>query len=428
MPGGDELIDQPYVPIDVAALAGGGLLDEIPEQLSAATPSCDRPASIRPRVRGSTPPPRSRPPAPPTSRLGLQAAQTDRLVLADSNLASAGSSSSPPHVRPDASPSRWAVGPCHRGRGGQPALRLLQSRPARSCPGRQPTPGRTRVHPFREPVQTGRPGHRPGATGFVAALVPGVPGDTPRGDVGQPGTPAGHPQPVLLPGPQGRQRRADLPSPPIRAGTPGRSRPARPGDSSRRACPSHLAERGRERRSSPGHLTELSDQLLATQNRRSTRSSAPPLSTSTPRHFNGRAEPRLVGRPGHDHLHLAHGADPRSRSSPTRPTTINVVVSVDSDKFTFPDGNSRALTLDRPTTAVRIAGPLTDLGRPAPRRGHPDDTRRSARHRPHHPDRALHLDLARRRGPDLPGRPGPAGVVGPHVARPPSAAPAGRLT
>ncbi len=34
--------------------------------------------------------------------------------------------------------------------------------------------------------------------------------------------------------------------------------------------------------------------------------------------------------------------------------TIKVLVSVDSDKFTFPDGNSRTLTLDRPTTAIRI--------------------------------------------------------------------------
>ncbi len=36
------------------------------------------------------------------------------------------------------------------------------------------------------------------------------------------------------------------------------------------------------------------------------------------------------------------------------PFPIKVVVSLNSDKFTFPDGNSRTLTLDRPTTPVRI--------------------------------------------------------------------------
>ena len=37
-----------------------------------------------------------------------------------------------------------------------------------------------------------------------------------------------------------------------------------------------------------------------------------------------------------------------------RRTRSRCVVTVDSDKFSFPDGNTRALTLDRPTTAVRI--------------------------------------------------------------------------
>jgi hypothetical protein len=36
------------------------------------------------------------------------------------------------------------------------------------------------------------------------------------------------------------------------------------------------------------------------------------------------------------------------------PFTVKVVLSLDSDKFSFPDGNSRPLTLDRPTTPVRI--------------------------------------------------------------------------
>jgi hypothetical protein len=36
------------------------------------------------------------------------------------------------------------------------------------------------------------------------------------------------------------------------------------------------------------------------------------------------------------------------------PFHIKVVLSLDSDKFSFPDGDTRTLTLDRPTTPVRI--------------------------------------------------------------------------
>jgi hypothetical protein len=36
------------------------------------------------------------------------------------------------------------------------------------------------------------------------------------------------------------------------------------------------------------------------------------------------------------------------------PFPVKVVVSLDSNKFSFPDGNSRTLTLDRPTTPIRI--------------------------------------------------------------------------
>ena len=36
------------------------------------------------------------------------------------------------------------------------------------------------------------------------------------------------------------------------------------------------------------------------------------------------------------------------------PFTVKVVVSLESDKFTFPDGTERTLVLDRSTTPVRI--------------------------------------------------------------------------
>ncbi len=92
-PAGDELIDQPYVPIDVAALAGGGLSDEIETQLLRGD-SLLRQAGLHPTAgpwvdTSST--------FTSTSAanlgLGLQAAHTDRLVLADDNLAPTGSDS-----------------------------------------------------------------------------------------------------------------------------------------------------------------------------------------------------------------------------------------------------------------------------------------------------------------------------------------------
>ena len=44
------------------------------------------------------------------------------------------------------------------------------------------------------------------------------------------------------------------------------------------------------------------------------------------------------------------------------PYPVRVVVTLDSDKFTFPDGNSRQLLLDRPTTSVRVTAQARTSG------------------------------------------------------------------
>ena len=41
---------------------------------------------------------------------------------------------------------------------------------------------------------------------------------------------------------------------------------------------------------------------------------------------------------------------------------MNVVVTLASDKFTFPNGNSRQLPLDRPTTSVRVTAQARTSG------------------------------------------------------------------
>jgi hypothetical protein len=44
------------------------------------------------------------------------------------------------------------------------------------------------------------------------------------------------------------------------------------------------------------------------------------------------------------------------------PYPVNVVVTLASDKFTFPNGNTRHLTLDRPTTSVRVTAQARTSG------------------------------------------------------------------
>ncbi len=44
------------------------------------------------------------------------------------------------------------------------------------------------------------------------------------------------------------------------------------------------------------------------------------------------------------------------------PYPVNVVVTLTSDKFTFPGGNTRRLHLDRPTTSVRVTAQARTSG------------------------------------------------------------------
>ena len=44
------------------------------------------------------------------------------------------------------------------------------------------------------------------------------------------------------------------------------------------------------------------------------------------------------------------------------PYPVHVVVTLNSDKFTFPDGNTVKMTLDRPTTSVRVTAQARTSG------------------------------------------------------------------
>ena len=204
-PGGDELIDQPYVPVDVAALAGGGLLGEITNSSHAGTRSCAKPASIPPRARGSTRPRPSRAPAPPTSG-------RDCRPRTPTMWSSPTPTWSPPARAPSRSPrpshSHWPAGAT------SPEPPPTASSPRSSAPTRaiRSWPPTTSWPPSSSSIsrtlQIGSPRHRPRTAGFLAAFLADVPVDAPRRHVRQPGAPARHGEPVLRPGPQGWQRRA----------------------------------------------------------------------------------------------------------------------------------------------------------------------------------------------------------------------------
>ena len=111
----------------------------------------------------------------------------------------------------------------------------------------------------------------------------------------------------------------------------------------------------------PANLTTLGDTLLTTEARG--------LSAAGPRQRVERLRQDLRGhhRAGHARdrahrdLHLATGRHPRHRAL-LRALSGDVVVTLTSDKFTFPDGNTQRLTLVHPTTSVRITAQARTSG------------------------------------------------------------------
>jgi hypothetical protein len=103
----------------------------------------------------------------------------------------------------------------------------------------------------------------------------------------------------------------------------------------------------------PPVLTELSDLLLATENREFDRAQRTSALAIFGQHFGG--ELNLVSLASQATITFTSrtAAIPVSVLS-SAPFPIKVVVSLESNKFNFPDGSSRTLTLDRPTTPVRI--------------------------------------------------------------------------
>ncbi len=348
VPGGDELIDQPYVPIDVAALAGGGLLGEIPEQLTRGD-SLLRQAGLHP-----TPGPWVDTSSTFTSAsatnlgLGLQAAHTDRVVLADTNLASAGTS-----PLTFAQTFSLALGSGNRVTGAAADSQLssfFRADPRDPVLAANQLLAALEFTHFENPslldargiVLEPQGAWLPSSPAFLATLLEGMSGNPAL----QPVTLSQFFSEVHKGGNNEPASRHLQSGPTPRVITAGQARRLV-------AARAHLTSLSDAASSRPPVFTELADQLLATQNLSfdpAQRTSSLDLYTQ---HFD-------------DEVGLVSLADLgtitfTSRTAPIpisvlshAPYAIKVTVSVDSDKFSFPDGNSRSLTLDRPTTAVRI--------------------------------------------------------------------------
>jgi hypothetical protein len=346
-PGDDELIDQPYVPIDVAALAGGGLSDEITAQLLRGD-SLLRQAGLHPTA-GPWVDTSSSFTSASAANLGsgLQAARTDRLVLADDNLAPAGSDSLTfaqtfslslehgNHVT--AAEADTQLASFFDAEPDNPVLAANQLLAALEF-----------IH-FENPslldargVILEPPAQWQPSTTFLNTLL---------------GEMSGNPvlQPVTLNQFFNEVHKGGNGEPATRHLQSGSAPEKIPAGQAQRLATARvqLSSLSAAISGHPPVLTELSDLLLATENREFDRAQRTSALAIFGQHFGG--ELNLVSLASQATITFTSrtAAIPVSVLS-SAPFPIKVVVSLESNKFNFPDGSSRTLTLDRPTTPVRI--------------------------------------------------------------------------
>jgi hypothetical protein len=111
----------------------------------------------------------------------------------------------------------------------------------------------------------------------------------------------------------------------------------------------------------PSDMAALSDTLLGTEARGLSTSLRAAALNSYERAFT--AETGRISLAGQETVTFTA----RQASIPitvlsSAPYPVNVVVTLASDKFTFPNGNTRRLTLDRPTTSVRVTAQARTSG------------------------------------------------------------------
>jgi hypothetical protein len=349
-PGGDQLMDQPYVPIDVAALAGGGLSGEIATQLLRGG-ALLRQAGLHPTA-GPWVDTSSSFTSASAANLGsgLRAAHTDRLVLADDNLVPL-SSKSLPHLTFAQTFSLSLDHGTHvtAASADTQLASFFSAEPADPVLAANQLLAALEFIHFEDPYESEArgvilepPASWQPSTTFLNTLL---------------GEMSGNPvlQPVTIDQFFNQVHKGVNQEPATRHLQSGSSPEKIPAGQAQRLATARvqLSSLSAAISGHPSVLTELSDLLLATENREFDRAQRTSALSTFGQHFGG--ELNLISLASQATITFTSrtAAIPISVLS-SAPFPIKVVVSLDSDKFNFPDGSSRTLILDRPTTAVRI--------------------------------------------------------------------------
>ncbi len=352
---GDEVLSQPYVPVNLAALSEAGIAGEIQAQLDRGTQLLHQ-AGLHPETGlwVDTASSFSQGDAGNLAS-GLQVAGADQLVLDDDDLASGGSSSltfAQPFsldlgssTDPTAMASDSNLNALFTASPGDPVLGAEQLLAGLSFVHFENT-----FEPDARGVVVSPPSGWQATTAFMDTLLTGLTQN-----------PALKPltlSDLMTQVPVGGNREPATRR--LQAG------PA--GHSITRAAGQKIAI-GRQQLTSyssavsgnPPALIGIGDLLLSTESQRLTGAGRTAALTVFDRAF--------AGETGKITLATERTVTFTSQRAPipitvlsSAPYAVRVIVTLNSDKFTFPDGNTQPLTLDRPTTSVRVTAQARTSG------------------------------------------------------------------
>jgi hypothetical protein len=352
---GDEVLVEPYVPVNLAALSEAGIAGEIQAQIDRGTQLLHQ-AGLHPEsgLWVDTASSFSQGDAGNLAS-GLQVAGAGQLVLNDSDLASAGSSSltfAQPFTLdlgngtdPAAMVSDSNLGALFTASPGDPVLGAQQLLAGLSFVHFENT-----FEPDARGVVVSPPSSwRPNAA-FMDTLLAGLSGNpvlkaTTLSDLMSQVPAGGNREPTT--------RR-------LQAGPAGRSISRAAGQKiavSRQQLTSYSSAVSGH----PPVLVGLGDLLLSTESQR--------LGAGGRTSALGAFDRAFAGETGKITLATERTVTFTSQRAPipitvlsSAPYAVRVVVTLNSDKFTFPDGNTQPLTLDRPTTSVRVTAQARTSG------------------------------------------------------------------
>ena len=356
---GQQLLDQPYVPIDVAALSEAGIASEIRAQTEQGQTVLHA-AGLRPA---------SGPWVDTTSvfaqgdatdlAAGLQEAGASQLVLNDGNLNTSGLSNYT-FAQPFTLDLGHGSNVTALTSDSQLSARFTADTSNPNLDAEQLLAGLSFVH-FEDPYLTDArgivivppAGWQPSAT-FLGTLLGGISGNPAL-------------QTVTL-----TQLLAQVPA----GGGPGNREPtvrhlqAGPATHGISHAAAVKIAQARQQLSSytdaisghvPTEMVALSDTLLGTEAQGFGASRRAAVLTSYQRAFA--AQTAKISLAGQETITFtAQQASIPITVLSSAPYPVNVVVTLASDKFTFPNGNTRRLVLDRPTTSVRVTAKARTSG------------------------------------------------------------------